>query len=748
MACSDYPTQQTAKTFKLDAETVNEVVTSSDDRTSPASDGETKLTLAGIENLAEEQRDQFDETFTAQFAYKRIGNISDYAGQSLAETDKLNAYQYPDDSGEWYGPIQSQVFPITIPVNPSTDNGWALVNAVTTDSIGLLTNYQSASVADMVAGNPVAIDIGDTCLVSGTVYIRRSTANSDIRDFEALTPIYASGFHPFDGTDATPSLLSMALISDDKNVIFPNGGSVILTQELNFAKAKSVDFGRIVVNCDFSDTDRPITIGATTVTEVGELTSELSKLSTTITLSDVTNVVRGSMLSIYNPVDYSFSGFRASYRQGEFQFVSSISGNDVTIDASTIETYPSGTKIYLIDTTTTKLTGELTVNNTGAYSVGYGLRVMSNVNADYAGLKVSLNNSTHALSLDRNVGCFGSSMIAWQRSVTTSGLDYGLVQGSCQSNTFEGSFHAERHGSATGGDGSAGSVVNRFLTVRGRITTTGEGSVQAADFHGNTEFCRYGGYLEGASLGGNASTIEEGSVVVSPKADLPSLAYSELKSTKHTAKNVTVICYGDPGSRGAIDVGGNSDVVTEFTTIGGAFDFRGCHIESPDKQSHLVAVRNRGATVDFDILLDGMTIDAQNAATLIACSAVSGSEPNLVSLYNTPQNLSISASGDKVLGWEKFGRVRFTLDTSTNRMNASVSYDYPFPLGRVPLVTSCCSRSVIGSELIQSVAVSPDTNSIDVRIATRDGSNFSSSVDVDVRWKAEMVESSTVVTVP
>lgn len=85
----------------------------------------------GIEDLAEEQREQFDETFTSQFAYKFIGNISEYVGDTLSESEKLNAYQYPDNSNQWFGPIQSQAFPITIPSDPSVDDGWALVSPIT-----------------------------------------------------------------------------------------------------------------------------------------------------------------------------------------------------------------------------------------------------------------------------------------------------------------------------------------------------------------------------------------------------------------------------------------------------------------------------------------------------------------------------------------------------------------------------------------------------------------------------------------
>ena len=76
----------------------------------------------------DDQRDQFETTFNAQFTYKRIGNISDYAGQSLPEADKLNSYQYPDDSGAWYAPVQGQSFPITIPADPTVSGSeWVLI---------------------------------------------------------------------------------------------------------------------------------------------------------------------------------------------------------------------------------------------------------------------------------------------------------------------------------------------------------------------------------------------------------------------------------------------------------------------------------------------------------------------------------------------------------------------------------------------------------------------------------------------
>ncbi len=82
---------------------------------------------AEYEQSGEDLFNQFETTFNSQFTYKRIGNISDYVGQSLPEADKLNSYQYPDDSDAWYAPVQGQAFPITIPADPTVSgSGWVL----------------------------------------------------------------------------------------------------------------------------------------------------------------------------------------------------------------------------------------------------------------------------------------------------------------------------------------------------------------------------------------------------------------------------------------------------------------------------------------------------------------------------------------------------------------------------------------------------------------------------------------------
>lgn len=80
------------------------------------------------------QTAQFDATVTAQYIYARVDDWSAIVGQSVPEADKLNSWWFVSPvsmSGGWYGPKQSQTFPIIAPVNPAVDDEWALVSSVT-----------------------------------------------------------------------------------------------------------------------------------------------------------------------------------------------------------------------------------------------------------------------------------------------------------------------------------------------------------------------------------------------------------------------------------------------------------------------------------------------------------------------------------------------------------------------------------------------------------------------------------------
>lgn len=123
---------------------------------------------------ASEAQAAADSVATTQFVRSRIGNISDYAGDTLTESERFNIYQYPDNSEYWYGVKDGESFPVTIPADPSSDSKWAIVNvaseqwvAETVRNPNLLSNHNfltpspediahpSATPTDYVAGTQI-----------------------------------------------------------------------------------------------------------------------------------------------------------------------------------------------------------------------------------------------------------------------------------------------------------------------------------------------------------------------------------------------------------------------------------------------------------------------------------------------------------------------------------------------------------------------------------------------------------------
>ena len=133
--------------------------------------------------------------------YHGVGNISDFAGQQLQEADKTNAYQHPDDSRQFYAADKSQAFPITIPADPSSDNGWTLVNALKSSDLSLYSKitYKASggrsAFENMISGIPLMPNVGDTVSTGVTVFNMISKSDPVVlSDFKAITEKVSTEF--------------------------------------------------------------------------------------------------------------------------------------------------------------------------------------------------------------------------------------------------------------------------------------------------------------------------------------------------------------------------------------------------------------------------------------------------------------------------------------------------------------------------------------------------------------------------
>lgn len=143
MACGDFPDKTTGETLLKDATTINEIVTSPDDLTNPASDGKQKETLVGLSK-------KFGVVIVGNYANGTVLNDI-YNGASLAS------------NGTYWAPVNYSDLPITIDATtyPKPEDhvpALRLYGDVNSSNISTYTDLVFDSVADMT--NSLSLVLG------------------------------------------------------------------------------------------------------------------------------------------------------------------------------------------------------------------------------------------------------------------------------------------------------------------------------------------------------------------------------------------------------------------------------------------------------------------------------------------------------------------------------------------------------------------------------------------------------------
>lgn len=543
------------------------------------------------------------------------------------------------------------------------------------------------------------------------------------------------------GADHTVAMQAFASFVAKNKII--NSGTYVLSSDVNFLVGEdSIYFeGDVNITANGTYTNGVINIGSETRTLIGTTAAQLDAGDTLIPF---TGLLRDELIAIWNPTDYSYSGFRAEYRQGEFAVVSEdSSGGNTEIDGQLIDTYPSGTKIYKLVTNQTaqKISGRVNFTS-AAYATRVGLIIRQGKDIDISGLQVTQEESTHTLQLLRCFNVSGVDVKAKQTASTTSGLDYGLVITNCQHVDAEGYFHSERHGCTIGGDGTNASIINRWIKVRGVISTTGQGSVAGAEWHGNTEYSEYGGRLVGLIVAGHSNTITDGSTIEPvPGVATPTVLCAELKSFQHDLSNITIINYLIPTSKGIVDCGGVSDVMTSNTDVDGIFRLTHSKIIAPNATFAAIVVRNRGSSAKFDMDVSGLQLDCPSLSTAAVYMAkVSGDDMRrfYMSQYFDPdKNLVVLDNGTKVNGIEETGTTEVTTGTGSFYILEAVVFDKVFPFA--PEVRCQYEGGHIGTLLPIATAESLTATGFNLVLQNIDNTiNFSAAVAKDIYWEASI----------
>jgi hypothetical protein len=326
----------------------------------------------------------------------------------------------------------------------------------------------------------------------------------------------------------------------------------------------------------------------------------------------------GDLGAIYNPADFSYSGFRRYYRAGEFFEVDERNDGTLTIRRPLYDDYGSSpVEVYKIDPVQGYVKN-LMIRSGGApesllvvdYSRGFEIidPIMSHGNND-------------CIVVNRSVNC-----LVRNPRLTNAGDgrdDYGLTWSNSQScRMVGGEVYARRHPVAIGGADQVVGVPCRAVVVeRATLRNDPSTDVHCADIHGNSEQCGYEGCLifGGFSPQGRASFLR-GSTVHAMKIGTAVYA-AELLGGQHSIEDNTFHVAANPAnvSRGVIDFGGNSDAVTSDTqddlTI--LVENNVIKASSFGSSTMILYIRNAGSTRNINVRFADNKLIVNNFASAV-----------------------------------------------------------------------------------------------------------------------------------
>ena len=314
-------------------------------------------------------------------------------------------------------------------------------------------------------------------------------------------------------------------------------------------------------------------------TELPALSVSPSKGATTLTFVSAPSLQVNDVFLIYNPTDYSYSGWRSYYRAGEYLRVARVSGSVVTLQGTLADSYTTAAvSLYRYDgMTTCTLSNFKLIGLNDLSNPVFGLNLISGVDSLVDNVKVT-NCSYTSISAQR---CFNISLTNCTATEnfanSASGGEYGLTISNSHIVHVIGGYYASfRHGITTGGGTGIGRVTCRYVVING-AHVTGANGVQVMDFHGNTEYSTISNCtIDGGFAGGGDYILITGNQVRANTANGQVAMYmSEMRGLNITiSNNIIENPNASTGnSRGAfIDFGGNNESIGTETYKGGTIN--------------------------------------------------------------------------------------------------------------------------------------------------------------------------------
>ncbi|WP_088158818.1 phage tailspike polysaccharide lyase family protein [Achromobacter xylosoxidans] len=477
------------------------------------------------------------------------------------------------------------------------------------------------------------------------------------------------------------------------------------------------------------------------LTPIANLSGNVLKGDDSIPLVSAANVAAGDSLVLYSPADFSWSGWRAQYRAGEFVRVHSVSGLNVKLMASLYDSYSAaGLSVH-------KLVGAQTVFRdfvvlapareiVGVHMALIDRPIMSNV--------WSTGALGASLEFERCVDIrFDGS--AYQTQTPTND-EYGLSIANCHGGVITGpSFDAGRHGIAIGGYDRVGAVTNRAISIY--VARMGNSApIGAQDIHGNAEDIRFfggtfqnGGIIAGQDMKFFGCTFkgrQNGSGIAIYSGEPRGGSFEFSGCTFEALTNPNASGYG------IIDLGN----ITDKTRAICKFKFNDCLIKAPNTTQYAVglnlsnaAFRVQVSFVNTDLECAGLTHFLRMSASVVGTNVervTIGGIHNLASgaeyvANTTPANLSVA----RYTLPRQNGVVSIPGVTTSNNSSGGVTFNHPYPIPPRMITFKADGTTLGGAAFIPDVQGVSGTAAT-INATTSNGSNFPNTNTGTVGWEA------------
>jgi hypothetical protein len=442
------------------------------------------------------------------------------------------------------------------------------------------------------------------------------------------------------------------------------------------------------------------------ITQIQELAADIAQGRSIATFASAPSLSVGDWFCIYNPTDFSYSGWRDYYRAGEWKQVRSIAGNVVTTTAPFCAAYAvADVDVYRMNSVRSrlariKLLGGATPTQLVLFSLCEAPE-FDNISFD--------TQASSAIGFDR---CVNGLLFnpRGSNTGTASGTQYGFVNGNSQhTRIYGGDIYSTRHAIANGGNAELCCVpVRDFRCYETTLKNDPEISVGSADMHGNIEDSSYERctIYGGANLSGGGNTWYNDCDIYAPSGEVQANAIGwvaylrEVKGGVMGFKRCRFFTSRNPqpSTRGLIDIGGNSVSVDARTTDPLTFVLHNCSLYGRNLSAltSLVNFRNRGsvAEVNFDIQNLALDVDALSAIlrTDLVTGTAAASKIIVIGISGAPAGTYLhSAAGSFYLNFPHRLQRQTGVYAATTVLNGtsviSALITYPMAYPRKPIAT-------------------------------------------------------------